>query len=147
MPEQRRSGKVLFLLISLAGLLAAGLFFIIRHTQALPTGPLPIVWDREACAECRMHVGEPRFSAQLQTREGQVLNFDDPGCLLRYLKERNPSVHALYFHHLTEERWLTRAEVAFVRAEGSPMGHDLGAVALGTPSAIPFSAALSEVKR
>ena len=82
--------------LALGVTVALALVIIVRFTQRLPSGPVLIVWDREACAECHMHVGEPRFAAQLQTEEGDVLNFDDPGCLLRYAQERRPRVRAMY---------------------------------------------------
>lgn len=133
--------KKWLLRLALAAVVLGSLGLILQFTQQLPRGPLPITWDREACAECRMHVGEPRFAAQLQTREGAVHNFDDPGCLLRYLSTRKHSVHAIYFHHLREDRWLPRADVGFVPAEATPMGYGLGAVEAPTPGALSFEAA------
>ncbi len=112
-----------------------------RFTQRLPSGPVLIVWDREACAECHMHVGEPRFAGQIQTKDGQVLNFDDPGCLLRYHAQRRPAVHAMYLRHFRKDRWLRAEEASFVLADGSPMGYDLAAVDATEPGALPFSAA------
>lgn len=93
-----------------------------------PDGPAPLAWDREACAHCRMHVGDRRFAAQLQTTDGRVLNFDDPGCLFKYAAEHRPSERARYFRHLTEDRWVPGAAASFVPAEGSPMGYGLGAI-------------------
>ena len=118
---------------------------LIYRAQRLPEGPQPIVWDREACAHCHMHIGEPRFAAQLQTREGQVLNFDDPGCLLRYEAEQRPARRAAYFHDVNADRWLDAAQVAFLPTEGSPMSYDLGAVPRGTPGALDYSAAQEKV--
>ncbi len=108
-------------------------------------GPIPIAWDREACSECRMLVGEPKFAAQLQTSEGEVLNFDDHGCLLRYVARTKPHVRAMYFHHIKEDRWLSQAQVGFVPASASPMGHGLGAVPQQTPGALTFQQATARV--
>ena len=38
---------------------------LIYRAQRLPEGPQPIVWDREACAHCHMHIGEPRFALMM----------------------------------------------------------------------------------
>ena len=143
MAEARRFKWLLPSICAIAVLIA--IVLVVRFTQRLPSGPVPIVWDREACAECHMHVGEPRFAAQLQTKEGAVLNFDDPGCLLRYLATRQPSVHALYFHHLRKDLWLPRAVVGFVPAEGTPMGYNLGAVEAATSGGLSFEAAQAQV--
>jgi hypothetical protein len=126
-------------------LLVAGLGGALVWTQRLPEGPQPVVWDREACAHCRMHVGEPGFAAQLQLRDGRVLHFDDPGCLLRYEAERRPDVHASWFHHLREERWLSREQVAFLPVSPTPMGYGLGAVEAGTPGTRSVPEALASL--
>jgi hypothetical protein len=92
-----------------------------------------------------MTVGDPHFAAQLQTQEGQVLNFDDPGCLLRYLAAERPRVHALYFHHLTQDRWLAGSQVGFVPVPHSPMGYRLGAVEAKQAGALGLEAAQSRL--
>lgn len=131
----------LFLRTGLAGFLAC----LFACSPVQPEGPVPIVWDREACAECRMLVGEPKFAAQLQTREGDVLNFDDPGCLLRYVSLKKPQTHAIYFHHHKEDRWLPRAQVGFVPASPTPMGYGLAALPRTTAGALSFEQAMSQV--
>lgn len=110
-----------------------------------PEGPVPIAWDDEACAECHMHVGEPAFAAQLQTTDGRVLNFDDPGCLLRYVEANHPPVHAIYYHHVREDRWIPAERAAFVDVDRTPMGYGLGAVDRGTAGAISIEAATERV--
>ncbi len=104
-------------------------------------GPQPIVYDREPCAHCRMLISDPRFAAQLETQDGEVLSFDDPGCLLATLATRSLSVGALWFHHMREDRWLDAAHVAFETSQRSPMGYGLGAVAAGTPRALSLDEA------
>ncbi|NMO14834.1 hypothetical protein HPC49_00720 [Pyxidicoccus fallax] len=115
--------------------LASVLGLALAWTEGLPEGPVPVAWDREACAHCRMHVGEPAFAAQLQLADGRVLNFDDPGCLLRYEAEKRPAVHAAWFHHVREDRWIPGAQVAFVPVSPTPMGYGVGAVEAGAPGA------------
>lgn len=132
--------------LALGVTVALALVIIVRFTQRLPSGPVLIVWDRETCAECHMHVGEPRFAAQLQTKDGAVWNFDDPGCLLHYLATRKPDVHAMYFRHLREDRWLSRGVVGFIAVEATPMGYNLGAVESGAPGALSFDAAQARIE-
>lgn len=137
------AGWVAIALAAIAGFGAS-----LAFSQALPEGPVEIVWDREACAHCRMHIGERAFAAQLQRRDGRVQNFDDPGCLLRYLASvPADEVHAVYFHHSRQARWLARDEVAFVDVAQSPMGFGLGAVHRGTPGSFPYEEALRRVER
>ena len=134
---------------------SAGLAALARRSLALVAlglvacgpaeGPQPIVYDREPCAHCRMLISEPRFAAQLQTQAGEVQSFDDPGCLLAALETRAPSVRALWFHHVREDRWLDAAHVAFEETQQTPMGYGLGAVAAGTPHALTLDEARARV--
>jgi hypothetical protein len=119
---------------------AAAAIAWLAFADGLPKGPVPIVWDREACAHCKMHIGEPAFAAQLQLRDGQVHNFDDPGCLALYLDLNNAPVHAVYFQHSREMRWLTKDATGFVTASPTPMGFGYRAVAATEPGAISFDA-------
>jgi copper chaperone NosL len=122
-----------------------GLIALAGAACAPADGPRPIVYDREACAHCRMLISEPRFAAQLETREGEVLSFDDPGCLLAELAKRAPPVRELWFHHLREDRWLDAEQVAFAPTEPTPMGYGLGAVDAGSPGALSLAEAQARV--
>ncbi len=114
----------------------AAVWLVIRLGQSLPEGPVPVAWDEAACAECRMHVGDPRFAAQLQTEDGDVLNFDDPGCLFRYRAKNHPDVHAVYFHAHEGDEWLPEKATAFGSVSETPMGSGLAAVPRGTAGAV-----------
>lgn len=110
-------------------------------------GPRPIVWDREVCAECGMHIGDPAYAAQIQTQAGEVLNFDDPGCLLLYVAHEHPSVRAMYFHEYAGDRWLARGEVTFVERprDQTPMGWGLAAAARDHTPELSFEQATAYV--
>lgn len=135
-------------LVALSALVAVlgAVALVVRGAQVLPDQVTPIVWHRQACAHCQMLIGEPGHAAQLVTGDGEVLSFDDPGCALRYLHERAPVVHRLWFHHATEERWLSAQEVAFVPGGLTPMGFGLLAVERATPGALELSAATARAR-
>lgn len=120
----------------LFGMVGAGVW----SSQQLPEGPEEVIWDRDVCAHCQMHVGEPSFAAQLQTTDRSVIQFDDPGCALAYIKRQNPEIHALYFHHGSEGRWLKAPEVGFVPHTPTPMGYGWKAVLPDVPGAISLGA-------
>lgn len=138
--------RVLMVAVGVAVL--AGVGAVVWWSQQLPQGPVPIVWDKEACAYCRMHVGDPHFAAQVQVEDGRVLSFDDPGCAFHWLEANAQApLHAVYFHHWREERWLPMAEAAFVPASPTPMGFGLGAVPAGTPGALTVDEARAQAMR
>ena len=112
--------------------------------RSLPNEPVPIVWDREVCGHCHMAIGEPRFAAQLVTIDGVVTNFDDVGCMLRFIRERAPNIHRAWFHG-EGSSWISADQVAFVRTKVSPMGSSLKAVPAGTPGAVSLEDVRVEV--
>jgi copper chaperone NosL len=127
--------------------LSVGIFgWMVVRAQSLPEGPVPIVWDKEACAYCHMHVGDPSLAGQVQLSDGTVLDFDDPGCLLSWLEQNHAPVRAVYLHHHTKDRWLERDEAAFAEVGVTPMGFGLGAVERGTPGAIDWPSAGARVR-
>jgi hypothetical protein len=73
-----------------------------------------------------MLVSDASFAGELRTEGGEVLFYDDPGCLLLAASERR-DVRAVWFHEHGGERWLSAEEVAFVRSEPTPMGYGLAA--------------------
>lgn len=129
------SRRWLWIVLGVA-VVVGGVAAVIHFSGAPPSGPVEIAWDDEVCAHCRMHVSERGYAVQLQTREGEVLVFDDPGCAILYIDDNDPHVHALYFHHVEEDRWIAQRDVAFVETQSSPMGYQLGAVDRRTPNSI-----------
>jgi hypothetical protein len=106
-------------------------------------GPVDVVWDREVCAHCRMHIGDPAFAAQIQTADGAVLSFDDAGCAFELVAAAELTVRATWFRHHAADRWLGEDEVAFVEVAQSPMGYGFAATDADTPGSLP----LAEVRR
>ena len=131
--------------LALVMALITGIVLVVRGGQRVPDELQPIAWHRQSCAHCQMLIGEPAHAAQLITADGEVLGFDDPGCALRYLDERHPIVHRMWFHHGTSDRWLPSTEVRFTTGATTPMGFGLLAVDRGTPGAIDLAAASEHV--
>ncbi|MBK6733855.1 MAG: hypothetical protein IPG61_07140 [bacterium] len=135
MSHRRR--RTLLPVIIVAGVAVAALAGYIRRSESLPRGPQDVVWDHTQCAECRMSVSEKAYAAQMQLVDGRVLDFDDAGCLFRFAAQNEVGVHAIYYRHLREDLWLPEDQAAFVESGPSPMGYDLGAVAVSTTGAEP----------
>ena len=126
---------------------AAGAFVgLVVRSQARPEGPVPIVYDKEACAHCHMQVGDPRLAAQAQLSDGTVLDFDDPGCLLTWLDTAREQPRAVWLRAYREDRWVPGASAAFIEVGETPMGFGLGVVERGTPGAIGWDDAAARIK-
>lgn len=143
--RKRRNDWGIWLGLGLAAVAAAGFGWLLLRAQALPEGVVAIAWDKEACAHCRMHVGERGFAAQLQLQDGRVLDFDDPGCLFSWRAADPAAVHATWFHHHTEDRWLTPARAGFIEVRPTPMGFGLAAVDAATPGALTAAQASARI--
>jgi hypothetical protein len=141
---RRRGGIALPLATGLA-VVAAAVAWLLLSGGGRPTGPVPVVWDKEPCAHCHMLVGQPGLAAQAQGEDGRVWNFDDPGCLLRWLAASKEPLRAVYVHHHSEDRWLAREDVAFVEVGDTPMGYGLGAAPRGAPGSLSWEQAVARV--
>jgi copper chaperone NosL len=115
--------------------------------RSIPDEPTAIAYDRAACAHCHMLIGDPRYAAQLVTESGDVLDFDDPGCALRYLAETHAAVHRLWFRDPVRDRWLAAAAVRFVPGAHTPMGYGLAAAPGATPHALTLDQATAVITR
>ena len=133
--------------LAIVVVLAAALVGTIWYLEQPTRGVEPVVWSQATCAHCKMHIGDKRFAAQLQTKEGEVYNFDDSGCVFEWIAENAPSIKQIYFHHYREDRWLDYRKVGFIRTdEPTPMGYGLGAVERANhPDAMSFSKASNAV--
>ena len=130
--------------VAVVGALLAGVLLL----RQPPAGPVELVWDALVCARCRMIVGEPGFAGQAHTERGEVMAFDDPGCLLLWIHEHPGDVRGAWVHHLREERWIPLDEVAFVPAAPTPMGYGFGAVEAeeAPPEAVGAAEALERIR-
>jgi copper chaperone NosL len=123
------------------------LLFVIVACGRTGSGPVAIVYDKEACAHCHMLIGDPRYAAQLVTEAGDVVDFDDPGCLLRYVATVHPHVRAIWFRDAHADRWLSAEATRFVADPATPMGWGLAAVDARTPGAQTLEQATAQIAR
>jgi len=107
----------------------AALGLVLWRAAAPPAGPVEPAWDRVACARCHMLLTDPAYAAQLHTSAGEVLFFDDPGCLLLHRAEQGAAPATAWFHDSAGDGWLAEADARFVPAPETPMGHGFAAVA------------------
>ena len=95
--------------------------------------PRAIVYDADACAECRMQISDRRFGAEIVTRTGKVVEFDAVECLLDYERRvGGADIQSVWVTDFRRPATLVPAERArFVQVPGgkSPMGRGILATA------------------
>ena len=119
---------------------AGGILAVVAATVAAcaAPGPRPVAFGAELCSHCHMTVADERFVAQLVTRTGKVLVYDDAGCLATALAKgtmAETQVHSLWVTDYFDPAELLRAEDAwFVRSDAmhTPMASGLAAVGSAT---------------
>ena len=66
---------------------AAAAILMICGLTGCRAGAEPMRYGQDECASCKMIVSDPRFGAQLVTRKGKVLKFDDVGCMSDFIRQ------------------------------------------------------------
>lgn len=110
----------------LVGVVATVVLWPVRRS-----GPEPIAWGREACAECRMHLSQPGFAGELRGRDGTLTKYDDVGCLLRAMLKTHGEMPEAWVEDHEGGGFVPLLAAHLVRAEsaGTPMGYGLVAFA------------------
>ena len=117
----------LILAVSLAGLvLLAGC-----SRQTVNKTP-KIRYGKDACAECRMIIGDKRFTAAFMDANGETVKFDDIGCMKMYLQKNAVATKNAWVHDYQSDEWIDQRNAVFVHSESlvTPMGY--GIVAFST---------------
>lgn len=117
---QRFQGRLLLSLLGLALLLAA-----CGQPKIAPVAINP----EDMCSMCRMAISEKKFAAELITRDGEALKFDDIGCMRDYLKDKadRSQVAAYFVTDYESKKWLDAGAANFVKSVeiATPMGGHL----------------------
>jgi copper chaperone NosL len=120
--------------IGVAGLIVAGM---LGGCQRVQDGRPPKVrYGEEACAFCRMIISDERFTAALRTETGDVLKFDDIGCLIQHEPDQLRPGVTYWVRDWSGPGWLKARDATFIHCASvvSPMGHGLAAIPRGRSS-------------
>ena len=96
--------------------------------QAIDKAP-NIRYGQDACAECRMIIGDVRFAAAFVNAEGDTFKFDDIGCMRHYEEKNHAALQNSWVHDYPSEGWIDPAKAVFIRSTKliTPMGYGIAA--------------------
>ena len=91
---------------------------VLAACQAPPANPVDIR-EQDACARCKMPISDLRYVGEVIGKAGAPLKFDDIGCLVGYVKSRQPKpdFRASYVMDYDTKQWVKTEEASFVRSE------------------------------
>ena len=118
-------------------LMAAGLIAGCRPVDI--SRPPNVRFGEEACASCRMIIGDEHFAAALVEPTGDALKFDDIGCLIEHEAGRIRPDVAYWVRDAGSREWLDAREARFAHSPSvaSPMGFGLAAQLAGRAEGEP----------
>ncbi|HZP43872.1 MAG TPA: nitrous oxide reductase accessory protein NosL [Candidatus Binatia bacterium] len=108
----------------------AGLAAVVAGVVLLgrvPSGPRPLRYGVDACAECRMHLTRPGFGGELRDADGRLTTYDDVGCLLRAMLKRHGAMPEAWVEDHAGGGFVSLLAAHLVRAPEAetPMGHGI----------------------
>ena len=109
-------------------------------------GPGKIHWDRDMCVRCNMIISDRKYAAQIRGGEAakrKVYKFDDIGCALFWLKEKNipwadaPDTEIWVTDHKTGG-WLDARTAHYLPGKTTPMLYGYGALPAPVAGSVNF---------
>lgn len=92
-----------------------------------------IVIGKDACAECKMTIMDPKFGGEIVTKKGKVFKFDDAHCIAQFFDKRGvelSDIHqTLFVNYEGDNDLINVGESEFVVSSSfkSPMGSNAAA--------------------
>lgn len=98
----------------------------------IDTGPHIIHYGEDVCERCKMIISDKRFAAQYITESGEAKKFDDIGCMMGALKEKNKDgggVLAVYVTDYVTGEWIDGGKAFYLKNTElkTPMGYGIAA--------------------
>lgn len=121
--------------------LAAALFASALSACEDLSAPKDPVWNKQPCDHCHMVVSDPRYAAQLTTRDGKRLYYDDIGCLAERINKSSADIAHAWVRE-GSGTWRDAYQARYARGDKTPM--DYGFVP-SDKGPLDFKALLREV--
>jgi copper chaperone NosL len=110
---------------------ALAMFFLVT-LNACNTNPEPLKIGIDQCAFCKMTISDNKYGAEIITKKGKILKFDDAHCILTYMNKeiQQKDVTAVYFTDFDGDHSLIDVNKSFLLKSTelhSPMGGNVAA--------------------
>lgn len=135
------------------GALIAFILLLASHacTRRVDQSPREINFDRNTCALCLMGLADPKYSAQSINTRGDVVWFDDLGCLIFWIEkpdwEKFEGENAVsYIADSETGEWLKVEEAWYTYGKQTPMGYGYSAIRNRVDSAIDYATTVQRIK-
>ncbi|BDY12422.1 hypothetical protein [Hydrogenimonas cancrithermarum] len=92
------------------------------------------------CPQCHMDLKSMIDSAELVRKNGEVVVFDDPGCMVLWMEAHHvdPSHVRLWVYSRDMHRWIDATKAHYSQTDPTPMGYGFGAYEKPAKDRIPF---------
>lgn len=104
---------------------------IMLNIVACQSGPEPIAYGEDNCANCMMTISDPKYGAELVSDRGKIFKFDSIECLADYsTKVDVKTIKSMWVTDFSEKgSFLNANDAKYLKSENlrSPMGLYLSA--------------------
>ena len=128
------------------------LLLAISCTHAPDYAPRKVNYDRDICAQCLMGIADQQYAVQAINAYGDVLWFDDIGCLNEYMKGPQwkkfvggKKVKIWVGDDEHKGQWLDAEKAYYDFGKHTPMGYGYSAVAVPNDSTFTYKQMLQRI--
>jgi len=114
--------------------------------------PREVNYDRDVCAQCLMGIADQPWAVQAINSYGEVLWFDDIGCLHEYMKgdgwkkfTENKKVQIWVGDSGHKGKWLDATKAYYHFGDHTPMGYGYSAVETPNDSTFTFDQTMKRI--
>lgn len=113
-----------------------------KATQGLNYSHIPLAFKDNAlqCSHCFMYLVGKKHTAQAIDAAGKTYFFDDPGCLVLWIKDQKIAFETLtlWVYSMDTHQWIDMRKAYFDIKETTPMEHGFAAYSEAKEGFIPF---------
>ena len=139
--------KNIIIILGLFGLLVFGLFSTTNFKKSIVVAqnniskkPILIKPNQYTDRYCNMNIKDLRYSAQAILHNNDTFFFDDPGCMISWLKEQSNSEDIILWVWARDiDKYINAKDAWYTMTENTPMKYGFGAYSMQKDNMIDFN--------